>query len=378
MRNSWIFADRQSPGERRVFSRNCTWKNAIFKNNDYRYFVCKSLCAPLCCKNMCCESCFWTVEGSLRQQIQEFARSAMKANARPGAHTGAPGWSSGGGASPAPRTRKPGQSAHQGVFPGVNNVLWAGVGTKKPKSVNLPSFLSGPQKGPAERDHGKKRQKVSQRYSTLFDIFRAGQKVKDRQKVSKYVRQFSIGFARHQFSGPFWGALIFLSKFGHILPDFCSCFALCVGCWVGGGVCAPGISMILIQREFRLTGLNRARDSRRCRVWIEVSIKGKQEMKTRQTRGKMVNLKKDDTLRHTEGEVGESRSFGNHCSQTFIRGSLYTRENGYHLAFFPLFYSMFCFKTGHFPFKTVCSVLGAWKGHFGPEKDKWWIWCSKT
>ena len=44
-----------------------------------------------------------------------------KANARPGAHSEAPGWSSGGGASPAPRTGKPGQSAHdwstQGVFP---------------------------------------------------------------------------------------------------------------------------------------------------------------------------------------------------------------------------------------------------------------------
>ena len=45
----------------------------------------------------------------------------MKANARPGAHSEAPGWSSGGGASPAPRTRKPGRSAHewstQGIFP---------------------------------------------------------------------------------------------------------------------------------------------------------------------------------------------------------------------------------------------------------------------
>ena len=46
----------------------------------------------------------------------------MKANARPGAHSEAPGWSWGGGASPAPRTGKRGQSAPdwstQRVFPG--------------------------------------------------------------------------------------------------------------------------------------------------------------------------------------------------------------------------------------------------------------------
>ena len=35
------------------------------------------------------------------------------------------------------------------------------------------SIASGPQKGPAERGHVKKRQKY---FSTLFDIFRAGQK----------------------------------------------------------------------------------------------------------------------------------------------------------------------------------------------------------
>ena len=40
--------------------------------------------------------------------------------------------------------------------------------------------VSGPQKGPAERG---KRQKVSKIFSTLFDIFRAGQKnVKNRKK----------------------------------------------------------------------------------------------------------------------------------------------------------------------------------------------------
>ena len=84
-----------------------------------------SVCAPLCHNNTCCASRFCTgggePGGSRGEQIQEFARRAMKANARPGAHSEAPGWTSRGGASPAPRTGKPGQSAHdwstQGVFP---------------------------------------------------------------------------------------------------------------------------------------------------------------------------------------------------------------------------------------------------------------------
>ena len=54
----------------------------------------------------------------------------------------------------------------------------------------------------------KNRQKVSKSFSTFFDNFRAGQKspkiVKKRQKV---FRHFSTIFARHHFSGPFWGAL---------------------------------------------------------------------------------------------------------------------------------------------------------------------------
>ena len=40
--------------------------------------------------------------------------------------------------------------------------------------------LSGPQKGPAERSHVKNRQKVSKTFSTLFDVFRAGQKTRER------------------------------------------------------------------------------------------------------------------------------------------------------------------------------------------------------
>ena len=60
------------------------------------------------------------------------------------------------------------------------------------------------------------RQKVSKLFSTLFDIFRAGQKKsKIVKKCQKYFRHFSTIFARHQFSGPFWGAPI-----KHLLYDF--------------------------------------------------------------------------------------------------------------------------------------------------------------
>ena len=58
-------------------------------------------------------------------------------------------------------------------------------------------FISGPQKGPAERGHVKKRQKVS---NIFFDIFRAGQKT---SKIVKHLfRQFSRGTI---FPAPFRG-----------------------------------------------------------------------------------------------------------------------------------------------------------------------------
>ena len=62
-------------------------------------------------------------------------------------------------------------------------------------------------KGP--RQNVKNRQKASKMFSTLFVIFRAGQKTsKIVKKCQKYFRHFSTIFARHQLSGPFWGALI--------------------------------------------------------------------------------------------------------------------------------------------------------------------------
>ena len=78
-------------------------------------------------------------------------------------------------------------------------------------------ILSGPQRGPAERGQVKNvkirqsfSQKVSNIFSTLFDNFRAGQRTsKIVKKCQTNFRNFSTIFAQHQFSGPFWGALIF-------------------------------------------------------------------------------------------------------------------------------------------------------------------------
>ena len=79
------------------------------------------------------------------------------------------------------------------------------------------AFVCGPQKGPAERGHVKKRQKSSKSVKNIFDTFRhfsrRAKNVKNRQKVSKILcqksfRNFSTIFARHPFSGPFWEALI--------------------------------------------------------------------------------------------------------------------------------------------------------------------------
>ena len=65
----------------------------------------------------------------------------------------------------------------------------------------------GRRKGATSRNV-KNRQKVSKSVSTLFGNFRAGQKTsKIVKKCQNIFRHFSTIFARHQFSGPFWGAL---------------------------------------------------------------------------------------------------------------------------------------------------------------------------
>ena len=88
-------------------------------------------------------------------------------------------------------------------------VLGGGVNFAAPSgsdnSCTTPSNIRL-QKGPAERGHVKKRQKVSKSFSTLFDKFRAGQKtskiVKKRQQV---FRHFSTIFAPHHFFRPLLG-----------------------------------------------------------------------------------------------------------------------------------------------------------------------------
>ena len=83
---------------------------------------------------------------------------------------------------------------------------------KDPTVLKIPlisevSKIGGPQKGPAERGHVKKRQKSSKSAKNIFDIFRAGQKTsKIVKKCQKVFRHFLTIFAWHPFSGPFWGA----------------------------------------------------------------------------------------------------------------------------------------------------------------------------
>ena len=68
---------------------------------------------------------------------------------------------------------------------------------------------AGPQKGPAERGHVKKSKKSSKSVKNIFDTFRQfsrrAKNVKIVKKCQYVFRHFSTIFARHQFSGPFWG-----------------------------------------------------------------------------------------------------------------------------------------------------------------------------
>ena len=74
-----------------------------------------------------------------------------------------------------------------------------------PGLLTLKDWCSRLPKGPAERGHVKKRQKVSKSFSTLFDNFRAGQKTsKIAKKRQKIFRHFSRGTI---FPAPFGGAL---------------------------------------------------------------------------------------------------------------------------------------------------------------------------
>ena len=83
-------------------------------------------------------------------------------------------------------------------------------GVRKNSGGSLDLVLSGQQKGPAEMGHVKQRQKSSKSDKYIFDTFRLllrwARKIKNWQKVSKRFSTFLTIFARHQFSGPFFGA----------------------------------------------------------------------------------------------------------------------------------------------------------------------------
>ena len=84
---------------------------------------------------------------------------------------------------------------------------------RKTKVYGSHTSFSGPQKGPAERGHVKKRQKssriVKKKFQKYFRHFsRRAKEVKNRQKVSKIISTLFDNFrAARQFSGPFWGPL---------------------------------------------------------------------------------------------------------------------------------------------------------------------------
>ena len=72
------------------------------------------------------------------------------------------------------------------------------------------SFFSGPQQGPVERGHIKKRQKVSKLFPTLFDIFRAGQKKS--KKCQKYFSTLFDNFRTAPVFRPLLGGSEFCLK----------------------------------------------------------------------------------------------------------------------------------------------------------------------
>ena len=78
-----------------------------------------SVCAPLCCKNMCCSSRFCTGGGGAAGSRSKQCPRARKANASPGEQSEAPRprWKPGQGQNPRPEN--PGQSAHAGATQGA-------------------------------------------------------------------------------------------------------------------------------------------------------------------------------------------------------------------------------------------------------------------
>ena len=110
-------------------------------------------------------------------------------------------------------------------FGGVGAKYFFSVPKRPPSMFRMSPRQAKPKRGPkwkvhafdsVDRKRGQRKgatSKTSKSVKNIFDTFRhfsrRAKNVKNRQKVSKYFRHFSPIFARHQFSGPSWGSLIY-------------------------------------------------------------------------------------------------------------------------------------------------------------------------
>ena len=96
-------------------------------------------------------------------------------------------------------------------FTGPKHPIKHGKNAKVAKSTRVcsPTFVSGLQKGPAERGHVKKRQNSSKSVKKFFDTFRQfsrrAKNVKNRQKTSKSFSTLFDNFRAAPFFRPLLG-----------------------------------------------------------------------------------------------------------------------------------------------------------------------------
>ena len=82
------------------------------------------------------------------------------------------------------------------------------VGSLSPKRIGVCSLVSGTAKGASGKGLRQKTSKIVKKCQNYFRHFSTfSRRAKIVKKRQKYFRHFLTIFARHQFSGPFWGAL---------------------------------------------------------------------------------------------------------------------------------------------------------------------------
>ena len=129
-------------------------------------------------------------------------------------------------------------------------------------------------------------------FSTLFDIFRAGQKTsKIVKKGQNIFRRFSTIFARHQLSGPFWGALQIALQ-GHLL-FFSLKDALCT-------LPCPSLPCFVGKRQ--------GKPPKKQGFFIPT-----EPPKSLERKGKTLKKKKQGIPRSGENRGGTNRVFGKPC-----------------------------------------------------------------